>query len=173
MLLSAPGLRHLYCDDHHPRVSCSHPSSLSKPRALYAHSVTWVTLDPRAAAISACRTFAHGDNTLRVSGALCPCCNLAGALALYSVSSASLGKAVRDSGEGFGAIVTQAAQYEINDVRSLKQDSFQVRLFKFRGHAPCLVCASWRLGVRKAKQGTALAVGPATAMHMRATLNMD
>jgi len=133
VLLSAPGLRHLYCDDHHPRVSCSRPSSLSKPRALNPDPeltlVTLVTLDSRAAAISACRTFAHGGNTLRVSGGIWPG-NLAGALVPCSVSSASLGKAVRDSGEGLGAIVTNAAQYQINDVRSIKQDSFQVRRFQ-------------------------------------------
>jgi len=163
-------------------VSCSHPSSLSKPRALYAESVTWVTLDPRAAAISACRTFAHGDNTLRVSGALCPC-DLAGALAPYSVSSASLGKAVRDSGEGLSAIVTQAAQYQINDVRSIKQDSFQVRLFRAQRQCSlfCLrVLASADSQGQTNKrhhhhhhQERPLAAGRATAMHMRATLNMD
>jgi len=39
-----------------------------------------------------------------------------------------LAQAIRDSGDGFAAIVTSVAQYELNDVRSVKMDSFQVRV---------------------------------------------
>jgi hypothetical protein len=40
------------------------------------------------------------------------------------VSSVVLANAVK--GEGFGAIISEVAQYELNDVRSIKQDSFEV-----------------------------------------------
>ena len=39
----------------------------------------------------------------------------------------TLGAAMRDEENGgFAAIVSQVAQYELNDVRSIKQDSFEV-----------------------------------------------
>ena len=53
------------------------------------------------------------------SGALSPC----------SVCSASIMQAVADTESGtdaFSTIITNAAQYQLNDVRSIKKDSFEV-----------------------------------------------
>jgi hypothetical protein len=78
-------------------------------------------------------------------------------LLLRSVSSASLSKAVRDSGDGFGAIVTQASQYQINDVRSIKMDSFEVRLPQVQRQCSLLSVRVLAYRVRKAVTVTLMA----------------
>jgi len=82
-------------------------------------------LAPRPTAISApCHASSqrHMRSTSSIAGAGVPQpCN---SLARCSVSSMTLASAAKD--DGFAAIVSQVAQYELNDVRSMKQDSFEV-----------------------------------------------